>query len=149
VVVGSAARSPSKTNDAPLCEDFSSERQAVDLGFTYEEAFKPIGDCSLKFDRGNDSAAMVVETPRERWSYAIEVDLSRTAEGGGGRWIEILLIVESGQVGLGILNPERSDFIAEKVVVALDGQAQEVSFLVDEIGRAGNVIFRNATDNDE
>jgi hypothetical protein len=143
---GSPARPPVTVNSAPLTEDFFTDFKPVELGLTYEQAFRPVDGVQAVFRSGADATTeLVVETRPERWSYAVEVDLSRVAENPGDSWLVISLVVEAGSIGLGVLDSGHRDFLEEKFFSGPHDEPQDVILFVEDLGRAGNLVFRNAT----
>jgi hypothetical protein len=100
----------------------------------------------LAFNAGDGAGLdIAVETPPERWAYAVEVDLSRAAASGGECWLHISITIEEGSVGICLLNRERTDFIHERILDGPHDAPREVIIFVEDLGRSGNLVFRNST----
>lgn len=152
VAEGSPARPPSAVNAALLDEDFFADLRPGNLGLAYDQAFRPIEGTRLAFNFSDGAGPsdgggleIAVETRPERWSYAVELDLSRVTVGGGECWLHMSIEIEDGSVGICLLNRDRTDFIHERILDGSGAGPQEALLFIEDLGQSGNLVFRNST----
>jgi len=133
-------RPPGKVNDGPLNEDFLNGLQYIRLDLSQVDGIRMDGGTDSDCRPGN-----FFETGPETWSYAIEHDLSALSGRGGERWFKIAMAVDQGIVGVGILNSEKKDFLVEKYCRGTHQRFQEVICYIKDISQASQLVFRNAT----
>ena len=146
---GSRPRAPATVNEAPLDEDFL--KQLVPAALTIGlDAVEPVTD-GIPVERWvgqGGGSQLAVETLPAMWSYAVALDLANLTACTGEYWIRLSIIVDSGNVELGVLNRAGSDFLMRATCPAAGTQAQPVVAHIEDIGRASRLILRNITPGD-
>jgi hypothetical protein len=142
---GSPRHAPTRVNEAALDEDFLPLLVAALPGIPLE-AVEVVADditAERRMDE-NGVCAIAVETRPEAWSYALESDLSQLLPDPHGEyWIRIRIAVDSGNVGLGVLNRDGLDFLTE--TTCTEEGTHNILIYVKEMGDASRLILRNIT----
>lgn len=79
------------------------------------------------------------------WSYAFYYDLMPLAQRSGEYWVKVQIIVDQGNVAVGVLNRDKSDFLSQVTYNGAGPRVQDVYAHIREIGEASQIVFRNLT----
>jgi hypothetical protein len=141
---------PAQVNKTPLDEDFLTRLVPATPSLRLE-AIAAVDD-EVRVERGigdSGEVEILAETRRQMWSYALAFDLTRLPERNGEYWIRLAMTVDSGNVELGVLNADGSDFLMRTDCPAAGREAQPVFAHIEDIGDASRLILRNATPGDQ
>ena len=141
----SPPRPPAAVNQGPLDEDFLKALIPVSPGIRFEGGQWAADGMKLEWRTTEDGETeLAIESLPEIWSYAFYYDLSQLDLCSGECWLKVQLIVDQGEVAVGVLNLDRSDFLSQVCRVA-EPRMQEVVIRIKDIGEASQVVFRNLT----
>ena len=90
-------------------------------------------------------AELAVESLPAMWSYAFYYDLMPLAQRSGEYWVKVQIIVDQGNVAVGVLNRDKSDFLSQVTYNGAGPRVQDVYAHIREIGEASQIVFRNLT----
>jgi hypothetical protein len=140
----SPPRSPARVNETTLDEDFLPTLVPTAPGILLEAVDVVAEDIEVERRMGDNSVCEIaVETRPETWSYALAFDLSQLRDYRGECWIKVQIAVDSGNVGLGVLNIDGTEFLTEAICGG-EGPQQILAY-VKELGEASRLILRNVT----
>lgn len=84
-----------------------------------------------------------VVTPAEQWAYALVIPRSHVPEPRGEAVVEATLVVESGLVGVCLVNRDGTHLVADEKFVA-PGDSTTICLYLPAPGEAGALVLRNA-----
>ena len=140
----SPSRAPARVNETTLDEDFLPTLVPAAPGIVLETVEVVADDIAVarRMD-DNGVCEIAVETRPETWSYALACDLSQLLDPQGEYWIKVRIAVDSGIVGMGVLNLDGTEFLTE---ATCGGEGpQQILAYVKEVGEASRLILRNVT----
>ncbi len=83
-----------------------------------------------------------IATPPHPWAYAAQFAPPIPRGRAGHGFFRAELLVESGPIGIGVLNPAASDFLI-RVPVQASPEPQTVFLPIEDIGKTGHVVIQN------
>jgi hypothetical protein len=146
VVEGMPRRPRATANQGPLTEDFRSSLRHITRGLPEGAALAPIDGVRVEFRcHDNGASEICVETRPEPWSFALGFNLSLLARGTREYWVRTSLVVEQGNVGLGVLNADKTAFLVDTRCRGPESKPQEVYCYVKDGVQASELMLRNAS----
>lgn len=143
---GSLPRPPVAVNEGRLDEDFLKELVAASPGIRFEAGERAADGVAVEWRSGADGAAEIaIESLPATWSYAYYYDLPVSEARRGEYWVRIELFVDAGNVVVGILNREHSDFLSQVTCKGAGPRLQQVFAHIEDISAASRVVLRNVT----
>ena len=147
---GSPPRPPVAVNEGRLDEDFLKELVPASPGIRFEAGERAADGVAAEWRSGDDGAGEIaIESLPATWSYAYYYDLPASDALGGEYWVRIELVVDRGNVVVGILNRDHSDFLSQVTCKGAGPRLQQVFAHIQEIGAASRVVLRNVTAGNE
>ncbi len=147
---GRPPRPPIAVNESRLDEDFLKELVAASPGLRFDAGERAADGVTAEWRSGEDGAAEIaVESLPATWSYAYYYDLPTREAHSGEFWVRIALIVDRGNVVVGILNRDQTDFLSQVTCKGAGPRLQQVFAHIREIGAASRVVLRNVTADNE
>ena len=142
----SPARPPAAVNAGRLDEDFLKTLLPVTPGIRFDGGERAVDDVLLEWRTADDGEAeLAVESLPAMWSYAFYYDLMPLAQRSGEYWVKVQIIVDQGNVAVGVLNRDKSDFLSQVTYNGAGPRVQDVYAHIREIGEASQIVFRNLT----
>ena len=147
---GSPPRPPVAVNEGRIDEDFLKELVAASPGIRFDAGERAADGVDAEWRSGDDGAGEIaIESLPATWSYAYYYDLPASDALGGEYWVRIELVVDRGNVVVGILNRDHSDFLSQVTCKGAGPRLQQVFAHIQEIGAASRVVLRNVTADNE
>jgi len=147
---GSPPRPPVAVNEGRLDEDFLKGLVAASPGLRFDAGERAADGVAAEWRSGEDGAGEIaIESLPATWSYAYYYDLPTLEAHSGEYWVRIGLIVDRGNVVVGILNRDQTDFLSQVTCKGAGPRLQQVFAHIREIGAASRVVLRNVTADNE
>jgi hypothetical protein len=145
----SQRRPPAAVNEGRLDEDFLKTLVPVTPGIRLDGGGGADGG-KVEWRTSEDGEAeLAVDSPPGMWSHAFYYDLLPLAQRAGEYWVKVQLIVDRGDVAVGVLNRDKSNFLSNVTCNGDGPQVREVHAHIKEIGEASQIVFRNLTSDDQ
>jgi hypothetical protein len=145
----SPRRAPAAVNEGRLDEDFLKTLVPVTPGIRLDGGGGADGG-KVEWRTSEDGEdELAVDSLPAMWSHAFYYDLLPLVQRSGEYWIKVQLILDQGDVAVGVLNHDKSDFLSHVTCNEAGPRVQEVHVHIKEIGEASQIVFRNLTSDDQ
>ena len=124
--------------DCPISIEPEKDRECVSTGFNLQESKLSLGSHAIDPSVGS----AWVQCPEEPWAYGAELCLRLPHSTELGHLLIAEIIVECGEIGIGLLNVSERDFLMRKNLQP-DSRIQEVHIPIADLLNVGRFILQN------
>jgi hypothetical protein len=139
-------RPPKAANANLVDENFLNALIPVAPRIGLDHGTKAADDVQIQWrTMENGKAEIAVESRPEMWTYAFYFDLQSLQLPPGEYWVKLQIVVDEGEITVGVLNLDESNFLSQIPCAGIPGRAQTVFANVRDITEASMIVVRNVT----